>query len=174
MATMNVCVIGHSYITRLRDFCSQTETENLGLDPKEFQITFRGKGCLRLRKCDSRSDLLCFNIIPDIVFLQIGENDISTSTNSRKLAEDILSVAQYLRHGVGVGLIIVGQLIRRMQFASCRDFNIKVVETNQHIKQMSDILLVFIVGDIVGSGMTCAIWARMVFICSVPLLRISP
>jgi hypothetical protein len=140
MAAMNVCVIGHSYIRRLRDFCSQTETENLGLDPKEFQIIFRGKGGLRLRKCDSRSDLLCFNIIPDIVFLQIGENDISTSTNSRKLAEDILSVAQYLRHGVGVGLIIVGQLIRRMQFASCRDFNIKVVETNQHIKQMSDTL----------------------------------
>ena len=73
-----------------------------------------------------------FDIVPDIVFLQIGENDVVAATNSEKLAEDIISLAQYLRDGVGVRLVIIGQLIRRMQFASCRDFNATVMKTNQH------------------------------------------
>ncbi|XP_061187523.1 uncharacterized protein LOC133195650 [Saccostrea echinata] len=138
MTAMNVFVIGHSYIRRLKEYCVQKGTENLGLDPKQYHVTFRGKGGLKLSKCDSRSEFLCFDTVPDVVFLQIGENDISTSTNSRKLAMDIISVAQYLRDGVGVKLIIIGQLIRRMQFASCRDFNATVVEINLHVKQMSD------------------------------------
>ncbi|XP_061171682.1 uncharacterized protein LOC133181159 [Saccostrea echinata] len=146
MTAMNVFVIGHSYIRRLKEYCVQKGTENLGLDPKQYHVTFRGKGGLKLSKCPETSwsrnivhpEFLCFDTVPDVVFLQIGENDISTSTNSRNLAMDIISVAQYLRDGVGVKLIIIGQLIRRMQFASCRDFNATVVEINLHVQQMND------------------------------------
>ncbi|XP_056020884.1 uncharacterized protein LOC125676148 [Ostrea edulis] len=138
MNAIDVCVVGHSYIRRLKEYCARTGTGNLDLDPCAFNITFRGKGGLKSRRCDSRSELLCFDIVPDIVFLQIGENDIAATTNSKKLAEDIISIAQYLCDGVGVRLVIIGQLIRRMQFASCRYFNITVIETNQHLKQLSD------------------------------------
>ena len=96
---------------------------------------FRGRG-LKLR-CDSRSELMRFDIVPDIVFLQVGENDVVAATNSNKLAEDIISLAQYLWDGVGVKLVSIGQLLRRMQFASCRDFNATAMETNQHLKLRS-------------------------------------
>lgn len=46
-------------------------------------------------------------------------------------------MAQYVRYGVRVKLVIIGQLIRRMQFASCRNFNHKVTETNERIKDHS-------------------------------------
>ena len=71
-------------------------------------------------------------------FLRIGENDICESTNSEKLARDIISVGQYLRDGVGVKLVIIGQLIRRMQFASCQNFNVFVVQTNEHLKRFAE------------------------------------
>lgn len=138
MSALNVCVVGHSYIRRLKEYCSQTGTVNLGLKPCAYNVTFRGKGGLKLRRCNSRSELMRFDIVPDIVFLQIGENDVVAATNSEKLAEDIISLAQYLRDGVGVRLVIIGQLIRRMQFAPCRDFNATVMKTNQHLKQLSD------------------------------------
>uniref|UniRef100_A0A8W8JIU6 Uncharacterized protein n=1 Tax=Magallana gigas TaxID=29159 RepID=A0A8W8JIU6_MAGGI len=105
MSILNVCVIGHSYIRRLRDYCMQTETDNLNLDPEVFKI---------------------------------GENDICESTNSEKLARDIISVGQYLRDGVGVKVVIIGQLIRRMQFASCQNFNVFVVQTNEHLKRFAE------------------------------------
>lgn len=98
---------------------------------------FRGKGDLKLRRCDSRSELMRFDIVPDTVFLQVGENDFVAATNSNKLAEDIISLAQYLWDGVGVKLVIIGQLLRRMQFASCRDFNATAMETNQYSKLRS-------------------------------------
>uniref|UniRef100_A0A8W8LX68 SGNH hydrolase-type esterase domain-containing protein n=1 Tax=Magallana gigas TaxID=29159 RepID=A0A8W8LX68_MAGGI len=102
MSILNVCVIGHSYIRRLRDYGMQTETDNLNLDPEVFKVSFRGKGGLRLSKRVFRSEILHFDSIPDVVFLQIGENDICENTNSEKLARDIISVGQYLRDGVGV------------------------------------------------------------------------
>uniref|UniRef100_A0A8W8KZD8 Uncharacterized protein n=1 Tax=Magallana gigas TaxID=29159 RepID=A0A8W8KZD8_MAGGI len=105
MSILNVCVIGHSYIRRLRDYCMQTETDNLNLDPKVFKI---------------------------------GENDICESTNSDKLARDIISVGQSLRDGVGVKLVIICQLFRRMQFASCQNFNVFVVQTNEHLKRFAE------------------------------------
>lgn len=59
------------------------------------------------------------------------------NTSSNKLASDIISVAQYLQDGVGVKLVIIGQLIRLMQFASCKNFNNTVKETNQLIKELN-------------------------------------
>nr|XP_034307428.1 uncharacterized protein LOC117680629 isoform X4 [Crassostrea gigas] len=138
MSILNVCVIGHSYIRRLRDYGMQTETDNLNLDPEVFKVSFRGKGGLRLNKRVFRSEILHFDSIPDVVFLQIGENDICENTNSEKLARDIISVGQYLRDGVGVKVVIIGQLIRRMQFASCQNFNVFVVQTNEHLKRFAE------------------------------------
>ena len=51
--------------------------------------------------------MMRFSIVPDIVFLQLGENDMSVNTDSRKLAVNILAIAQYLHDGVGVKLVII-------------------------------------------------------------------
>jgi hypothetical protein len=115
----------------LRDYCSEKGTKNLNLHASEFDITFRGKGGLRVW-------IMHFSIVPDIVFLPLGENDILVNTDSRKLCIYILAIAQYLHDGVGVKLMIIGQLIRRMQFASYRNFNLMVLETNKYLEELSE------------------------------------
>lgn len=111
MSILNVCVIGYFYIRRLRDYCMQIEIDNLNLDFEVFKVLFRGKGGLRLSKCVFRVEILYFDLIFDVVFLQIGENDICENINSEKLVRDIIFVGQYLRDGVGVKVVIIGQLI---------------------------------------------------------------
>lgn len=48
----------------------------MGVGPGAFNVAFRGKKGLKLRRCDWRSELMRFDIVPEIVFLQIGENDV--------------------------------------------------------------------------------------------------
>lgn len=38
-----VCVIGYSYIRRLRDFSMQSGTDIMNMDSKEFKVSFREK-----------------------------------------------------------------------------------------------------------------------------------
>lgn len=45
---------------------------------------------------------------------------------------------KYLRDGVGVKIVIVGQLSRRMQFASSQNFNIFVFQTIKHLKRQAE------------------------------------
>ncbi|XP_061191474.1 uncharacterized protein LOC133199635 [Saccostrea echinata] len=136
---LNVCIIGHSYIRRLEEYCSSKGIINLKLDDS-FNVNFRGKGGLRLRHLNvsqglgARRELFHFISPPDIIFLQVGENDISDLTCCEKLAGDLISVAAYLRDGVGVKMVIIGQLIRRLPFAACKSFNDKVVKTNTQLE----------------------------------------
>jgi hypothetical protein len=81
--------------------------------------------------------MLCFPTVPDIVFLRIGENDITAATDSNRLATDILSIWQYFRDGVGVRLVIIGQLIRRMPYDACADFNATMLNMNKTLDQLS-------------------------------------
>ena len=136
---LNVCIIGHSYIRRLKEYCSNKGIINLRLDDS-FNVTLRGKGGLRLRRLNEsaglgdRRELFHFVSPPDIIFLQVGENDICDLTSCEKLANDLISVAAYLRDGVGAKIVIIGQLIRRLPFAACNGFNDKVVKTNTQLE----------------------------------------
>ncbi|XP_062600577.1 uncharacterized protein LOC134262209 [Saccostrea cucullata] len=141
---LNVCIIGHSYIRRLEEFCLSHGIHNLRLDDS-FNVNFRGKGGLCLRHLgksqehfSARRDLFHLTSKPDVVFLQVGENDISEFTCSGKLARDLVSVATYLRDGVGVKVVIIGQLLRRLPFAACRDFNDIIVKTNTQLESMTE------------------------------------
>ena len=92
----------------MRDMC------NLRLEEQFCSINFRGKGGLRVRHIGqlaggSKHALLHFDVVPDVVFIQIGGNDIAASTNCDQLAKNIVSLAEYLVQGVGVRLVYIGQ-----------------------------------------------------------------
>ncbi|XP_061166353.1 uncharacterized protein LOC133175268 [Saccostrea echinata] len=125
---LDVCIIGHSYIRRLKEYCSSKGIINLKLDDS-FNVNFHGKGGLRLQ-----GNFFYFISPPDIMFLQVGENDISDLTCCEKLNGDLISVAAYLRDGVGVKMVIIGQMIRRLPFAACKSFNDKVVKTKTQLE----------------------------------------
>lgn len=53
-----------------------------------------------------------FTSAPDIVFIQLGGNDLSNST-ANIVANNIIGFANYLHYGLHVKLIIIGKLIPR-------------------------------------------------------------
>lgn len=80
-----MCVVGHFYFRKLGDYyCMQPGTDNLNFNPKEFQVIVTREKRFKLRQCIFRAEILNFDLIPDVVFIQIGENDICGSTNSEE------------------------------------------------------------------------------------------
>ena len=65
------------------------------------------------------------------------KNDISLF-DCTTLARDIISVALYLRDGLGTSVVIIGQLLRRQPWASTRDFNQKIVGANRLLNEKCD------------------------------------
>ena len=61
-------------------------------------------------------------------FIRISENDISLF-DCTTLARDIISLALYLREGLGISVVTIGQLLCRQPWASPRDFHQKIAET---------------------------------------------
>jgi hypothetical protein len=132
---LQVSLIGHSFIRRLRDFMadnSDSANQNLGLyrDQYEVSCVARGRGGLTVNKLCSRQ-FTQFSRCPDIVFLQIGGNDlVCDSPNIPKLDRDIISYASYLKDGCGVRHVIIGQVLRRDPRRSTWTFNEDVVRLN--------------------------------------------
>lgn len=71
------------------------------------------------------------------MFLQIGENDIVNGSIASKIAKDIVSLASYLHEGVGFRKVIIGQLLRRLPYAACSNFNGTVLEINRVLREMT-------------------------------------
>lgn len=133
-AKLDVCLIGHSFLTRLHGYMQSNRClRNLNLNVDKFHISVCARGGLRVSQL-SCSNFLNFSSVPHMCFIQIGENDISRY-DCTTLARDILSLAVYLHEGLGISIVIIGQLLRRQPWASTRDFNRKIVVTNQLLKK---------------------------------------
>ena len=136
--TRTVCIIGHSHIRRLKDFVNKSVLRtNLNLDVVSFTVDFRSRGGLTFKRLAHCPEFLRFNTPPDICFIQLGGNDLCQN-NPHKVCTDIVSYVQYLRAGVGIGIVIVGQLLRRQPWTSRPDFNEDVVKVNVLLKEELD------------------------------------
>jgi hypothetical protein len=63
----------------------------------------------------------------------MSSNDLCRK--KQKVVRNILSYTQYLHDGIGVQQVIVDQLLRRQPWASRRNFNADVVNTNNLLKK---------------------------------------
>ena len=85
-------ILGHSFITRLRDNANGSWA-NLGFAPSELRVHFAAKGGLSLSGlCRPYIMDRIKRIRPDVVVIQIGENDAdrqSSDGRSVTLARDI-------------------------------------------------------------------------------------
>lgn len=124
---LRVCLLGHSFIRRLGNYMvNSSEFANFKLNTEQYTVSVNARGGLKLRDSRLFRDLLNFDVLPQMCFLQIGEKDVLLSSPS-KIAQDILSLASYIHLGVGVQTVIIGQLFRRKPWASSNDFNDRVV-----------------------------------------------
>ena len=138
----NVCsavFLGHSFIRRLNEFMKDNPSYyNLRLYENLFDIRCRAQGGLTVfRLIHERYDLYDFgHFTPTIIYLQIGGNDLSKpGISSEKLVNDIVSFANYLHHGKGIPIVIVGELLWRHPHKVGDEYNPKVVDTNVLIRQ---------------------------------------
>ena len=129
-----VSLIGHSFIRRLRDFMADntdSTNHNLGLYCDQYEVSCVARGGLTVNKLCSCPQFTQFTRCPDIVFIQIGGNDLVCDTpNIPKLVRDIISYASYLKDGCGVRRVIIGQVLPRDPRRSTRTFNEDVVRLN--------------------------------------------
>ena len=84
-----------------------------------------------LKKMVTDASFLDFDSTPDVVFLQIGGNDIRRNTDPNRLASYILSIGEYLVLGLGVQLVI----IRRAPHATCAGYTRTVFDVNGILRQ---------------------------------------
>ncbi|XP_069108945.1 uncharacterized protein [Argopecten irradians] len=137
---MNVMIIGHSFIRRLRDDLTG-EWSNLGFDNDSISVHCYGKGGGRLRDIYSCMSDAISTIKPKIVLLQIGGNDIDSRDfeNVRdRLARDLISIAQWLREGFSVQQVGIMQLFYRgkTRHITVQDYNHSVDSVNDVVKSM--------------------------------------
>ncbi|CAG2213335.1 unnamed protein product [Mytilus edulis] len=136
-------VFGHSFIRRLNDFvlCNKHNGwSNLSLDERDILVNLFGSGGGTVRqgpKCMFQPCLL--KVIaddkPDVVFLQVGGNDIKhDSVDPKLLARDITSFAEFIIDGYDVKHVIVGQLLQRFNANRPYNYNEIVNEVNTHVK----------------------------------------
>lgn len=85
-----------------------------------------------------RPDLYSFTSAPDIVFIQLGANDLSNST-ANIVANNIIAFANNLHYGLHVKLIIIGELIPRYPGPRVdSNYNCRVIQTNICLKEKLD------------------------------------
>ncbi|KAJ8309868.1 LOW QUALITY PROTEIN: hypothetical protein KUTeg_011733 [Tegillarca granosa] len=126
----NVALIGHSYIRHLQSHMDGFPADaNLRLNRSLYTVTTCSRGGLKVRTLANDVSMTQFSTQQDFVFLQIGGNDLC-DPRLKNSCHQITSFAQYLRHGVGVRRVIIGQLLRRQPWATDSDYNARVFRLN--------------------------------------------
>lgn len=122
------------YISRLREFMDKNVSyKNLNLNTS-FVVDIRARGGLTFRRIPNCLEFLNFTSPPPpICSRQLGSNDLWTDT-PENVVKNILA---YLKEGVEIQKIIVGQLLRRQPCASTPKFNEDVVWTNILLKEQT-------------------------------------
>lgn len=98
-AHSGLCVGIFVYTSSQRLFLSDVENENLRLKPVNFSVEFRATGGLTIKKSVKDEQFMTFTNSPDIVFIQMGENDLDNGVSVEKLSRDIISHANFLIEG---------------------------------------------------------------------------
>ena len=121
-----VCLLGHSYIRRLNDFMnSSSDLYNLRLDRDSYIVTTKFRGGLQVQQLASIAHF--GRDVP-------GGNDIGSFTDD-KIVSDMLSFSEYLLHGVGVQMVIIGQLLRRSPRVVPPGYNDSVIYINRQLER---------------------------------------
>lgn len=77
---LRVTLVGHSFIRRLRDFMNNSlEDNNLRLNREQYYVTCVARGGLTISRLCTLREFTYFVARPNIVFIQIGGNDLCCS-----------------------------------------------------------------------------------------------
>ena len=113
---IRVCVFGHSYVRRLQEFMERDPVTygNLGLDRRRVSVEcvgVRGATACPGHKCLFEQLDLVLNLQPSVVFLHLGENDLTAlgSSHPSVISSQIINLAQLISQHVPC--VYVSQLL---------------------------------------------------------------
>lgn len=122
---LRVTLVGHFFIRRLRDFTNNSlEDNNLRLNREQYYVSCVARGGLTIFRLCALREFTYFVVRPNIVFIQIML--CCSFPNIPKLAQEILTYAQYLLHGCNVQHVVIGQIFRGNSQCPMRASNIQL------------------------------------------------
>ena len=127
MPALRILILGHSFIRRLRSFIERNHEYDLSLDfnlTEHVVVGWHGVGGRTVQKINQYDLDVVESFRPDIVFLQVGTNDLTHANLTPVLVGSAIEdLVRLLREKYGVKIVCVGQTIHREAAAA---FNKKV------------------------------------------------
>ena len=131
---LDFVLFGHSFIRHFERFVNEDDSRhNLGLDPSQFRIRFKGLSGLSFAQQQrlQYEEVVVRGV--GIVYFDIGTNDLADPNyNPKTFARDLCSFAEYLQVGLNVKNVIIGQILFR-EVLPYDMFNSHVVSANEEI-----------------------------------------
>ena len=135
---LRACICGHSYVKRLYNQCQSRDDMDIQLNLNQCNITWVYQGGWTWDKFkDQQSGLP--SIIqnqPDIVFCQLGSNDLDGPTDPYVLAHRAINIAKDLLQA-NIGIVILAEAIER---GAVRDKDLTVDQYNAKVRAYNSAL----------------------------------
>lgn len=122
-------LFGSSYISRLERFCN-------GDLQVPMSCHFFGAGGMKVTSISVPKYTQLLQLNPDYVFIQLGGNDISSTTIPREIFEKIIGCVDHLYLN-GVKRVYVGEILRRGAF---RDSHLTTAQFNRIRRTINKLL----------------------------------
>ena len=127
----HIVLLGHSYISRLNSFMDADKYQNLGLSTDQFKVTCIGLGGGTLRaglKCMTQFLHKVMSLHPYIIYLHLGENDISLT--SSQISVLLLDFLHRLSSIPDLKFLILSQTLPFPTFSESQKANIIAVNSS--------------------------------------------
>ena len=140
---LNITVCGHSFIRRLELYAIENfgHYHNFRLEHNVAHVTCIGISGLTVQKLINSHLHAIVQSRPDIVYLEIGTNDLADPNKSaREVGDGIKEVCTMLRN-LGVKRVVVGEVTFRVGRGipyRTPDFNYKVLTLNRYLQVRLD------------------------------------
>lgn len=151
-----IMVMGHSFIDRLNKYIVRRKGgfNNLNLEFTNAVVHIHGVGGRTVQKCRYLDLAVVAQIKPDIIYLELGTNELCRVNNTpEKVAVELHDLANDLL-GLGVSQIVAGQVIQRAGRAIPR----AVPDINHRIKTFNEMC-----GALFDRSVSpgCTFWSHM-------------
>ncbi len=136
-ARHSILMLGHSFVHRLARFARDRGCPNMTLDPSLYSIAYLSEGGMRMSGLVNQVAAIRRNR-PQVVFMEIGTNDLASGVSPDSLAQEVKRFAVYLLQHENVKRVIVSQVTFRAEGSprTPKDFNRTVTAYNATIHKL--------------------------------------
>ncbi len=108
----SVLLVGHSFVKRLAQYARDRGCPNMALDPAQYHLSYLSKGGMKLSHLLAQVEDIRHRR-PDVIFLEIGTNDLASGTDPQTLALEVRRFSVYLLNQLHVRAVCVSQITFR-------------------------------------------------------------